>query len=97
MFCQKCGKENHESAKFCVGCGTSFIPGQPVVVPKVETTLTQVFEGALVFGIVGGLIGLMGGIAGAMGGFMVMFILGIIVCYAGASVYDLFRKQEVPK
>lgn len=37
MFCQKCGKENDDSAKFCNSCGTNLKPApepQPSATPK---------------------------------------------------------------
>ena len=32
MFCQKCGKQNDDSAQFCASCGNSFSQTKPPVV-----------------------------------------------------------------
>lgn len=39
MFCQQCGTENEESAKFCIGCGRKIEnqPPQPITVVKRES------------------------------------------------------------
>lgn len=89
MFCQKCGKEIPDGSVACNFCGASVIPQEKPA--KKETSLTQVAEGALVFGIVGAIIGLFGGLGGMIVGFIVLFILGFIICYAGASMLDIFR------
>jgi uncharacterized membrane protein YvbJ len=89
MFCQKCGKENIEDALFCNSCG---IPFTVQKVPRKETTLTQVAEGGLAFGILGGILGVFSGFGGVIIGFITFFIGGFILCYAGASIYDIFRR-----
>ncbi len=38
MFCPKCGKENAENVKFCVGCGSA-LSGTPTVQPVVKNRL----------------------------------------------------------
>lgn len=91
MFCQKCGKENLDSAAFCNACG---IPlngtGKP---SRKETTLSQVAQGGLVFGILGGILGVFGGLTGVVVGFIFFTVGGFVLCFIGASIYDLFRKQ----
>jgi len=94
MFCQKCGKELPDGSIACNFCGEKTVPSAPPVVPvKSETPLSKVFEWAMAFGILGAILGLLGGFGGLIVGFIVFLIIGFIVSYAGASVYDLlFRK-----
>lgn len=40
MYCKKCGKENVEDAKFCVGCGEKINTNEPIISDK-TTILTQ--------------------------------------------------------
>jgi heme/copper-type cytochrome/quinol oxidase subunit 4 len=40
MFCQKCGKENGDNNKFCIGCGNA-LPIEKVIAPNNSTPTTS--------------------------------------------------------
>ncbi len=78
MVCSKCGTENPDDAKFCIGCGARFVGVNESFSSASDVKYASFWERFLAYLIDSAILGLGSVVVGFMGAFFIGFVMALM-------------------
>lgn len=87
MYCRTCGKEIHDHAVICVGCGCQTGRSATVVTGNNNTLLAAGYAGAILMPIIGVILAIICAVRGMYGHFAGMLFLSVTMFFFWMGVF----------